>query len=625
MTVGETYASYVPRGERSNPLDSPLLRAQVTGSLLMAVPAVGIVAILLIPGEAAPGVDRISILGAIVANLIGFLVFKFGRKLSTGAYNVIAAAGFMAISALHVLNSQGDHGIDLTPLYGVVLMVVGLFLPRRHAAIQAVVMSAFAYIAFSISEATAIGALGRWMIAVLWAAVGGAIVWILRFRLGDIFKSLTVVAETDALTGLINRAQFLSQLEEDASTYREVAVVILDLDGFKEVNDHFGHRAGDVVLRAVAERMESLDGTALAARLGGDEFAFTINGPGSGEKAVAVAKDFIDRLEVPISLGDFPVYVSASVGIEVTNPSERLEIIAVLQRADAAMYKAKTERLGFCVYSPELDADQRRRRVLLADLDGAIRNNSISLCFQPKVDLCTNHVVGVEALARWEHPDLGVVPPNEFVGLAEQSGSINLLTAAVLDHALAQCRNWLDMGVTLPVAVNVSSRNFSDSFTDQVVAVLKRHSVAASLLLLEVTERRFTDDTAQAREALTALRALGVRIAIDDFGTGYSSLAHLRVLPIDELKIDQSFVFGMDVDPESALITQAAIQLGKNMGLRVVAEGVENEAVADCLRELGCDVAQGYLFSKPLTAADLYEWLVSRGDWANLRTYSLTT
>jgi diguanylate cyclase (GGDEF)-like protein len=623
VTVGDTYDAFVPREQRSNPLDSPLLRSQVTGALLMAFPSFGIAALALIPGEAAPGVDRVSTIASLFIVLVGLGIYRFGRTLSTFAYNVIATLGFAAISILHMLNAQGNHGVDVAPLYGVVLMVVGLFLPIRHALIQAFFMSTFALVGFLNSDPSVSGAFGRWIISVLWAAVGGVIVTTLRFRLGQIFRSLTIVAETDALTGLTNRAQFLAQLELDVANHPQVAIVLLDLDGFKEVNDHFGHRAGDHVLRSVADRLRSLPGTAMVARLGGDEFAYSLNGLGSGERAQSSALALIELLEEPISLGDFPVYISASLGIEVTDPSEHLEVISVLQRSDVAMYKAKSEKLGVCIYTPELDADQRRRRRLLADLETAIKTNQISLCYQPKVDLRTNRVVGVEALARWEHPDFGVVPPSEFVGMAEQSGSIYNLTTAVLDHAIAQCRAWLDLGVTLSVAVNVSSRNFTESFADQVAVLLNHHRVPASLLMLEVTERRFTDDTIQARAVLTKLRAFGVRIAIDDFGTGYSSLAHLRVLPVDELKIDQSFVCDMDTDPESALITQAAIQLARNMGLLVVAEGVENEAVARCLQELGCDMAQGYYYAKPLTAQHLCTFLTERGDWAYLRTYAV--
>jgi diguanylate cyclase (GGDEF)-like protein len=605
------------REDRANPLNSLVVRSQVTGSLLMGVPLLGILAVLAIPGEASPGVDRINILFSATTAVLGFVVFQFGRRWPDRSYDVIATFGFAGISVLNVLNLRGPQGVDLTPLYGVVLMVVGLFLSLRRAIVQAVLMSAFAFGAYVIAEETFGAAFGHWIIATTWAIVGGVIVAALRNRVSHILGSLTVVAETDGLTGLANRAQFLVEAAEQIGVF-DVGLFILDLDRFKEVNDHFGHRAGDVVLRVIAERLRSLPDVVTVARLGGDEFALSITGANVMNRVEELASHIIALVEEPIELGDVAVEVSTSIGIEVVAKSEMVEINVALQRADAAMYKAKTTRLGFCRYTPELDADQRRRRTLLADLEGAIQCGDISLRFQPKIDLSRNHTIGVEALARWNHPTLGAVPPTEFVEIAEQSGLIDSLTHGVLELALAQCRIWLDLGLALPVAVNVSSRNFSERFVGQTTELLAKYDIDPSLLLLEVTERRFTDDTVQARAVLGDLRAIGIQIAIDDFGTGYSSLAHLRVLPVDELKIDRAFVFNMENDSEGAMITQSAIQLGQNMGLRVVAEGVETAEAAACLIELGCDAAQGYFFCTPLAPCELELWLVERGDWARL-------
>jgi diguanylate cyclase len=598
-----------------------ILRSQVTGLLLMGVPFLGIFAVALVPGEAAPGVDRINYLVAVGAIVLGMIVFRFGRKWPDKSFDVIATTGFLGVSYLNVINLRGTQGVDLTPLYGVVLMVVGLFFPIRRTVFQCALMSASAFAVYATTEDSLNAALGHWMIATLWAIVGGAIVAVLRHRMGQIFESLTLVAETDMLTGLVNRAQFLAEAEEQMKT-TNVAVLLLDLDRFKEVNDHFGHRAGDTVLRVVADRLGSLPDSRTVARLGGDEFAVTIVGVSVAERAQVFAKRLIAAIEHPIELGDIAVQVSASVGVELTQATDPVDVNASMQRADAAMYKAKSEDIGFCLYSPELDADQRRRRILLADLEKAIQTDAISLCFQPKIELATNSVAGVEALARWNHPTLGTIPPNEFVGLAEQSGLIDSLTAGVLDLALSQCRRWIDAGVSVPIAVNVSSRNFSDRFVAVVSERLHHHQVPPSLLLLEVTERRFTDDTVQARAVLGDLRALGVQIAIDDFGTGYSSLAHLRILPVDELKIDSSFVFEMEADSEALMITQSAIQLGQNLGLRVVAEGVETAGAAAALLSLGCDLVQGYFYSKPLPAHEFELWLVERGEWARLSNQS---
>jgi diguanylate cyclase (GGDEF)-like protein len=610
-------AAIVPRVDRTNPLDSMTLRSQVTGILLFGVPILGILAVLLIPGEAAPGVDRANIVFASFTTLLGYFVFRFGRRWPDWSYDVIATLGFAGISVLNVLNLVDHKGVDLTPLYGVVLMVVGLFLPLLRAILQAVLMSSFALVVYAIIEPDIGSAFGHWIMATTWAVVGGAIVAVLRSRLGHTLGSLTVVAETDGLTGLANRAQFLAEAEDQLGA-SDVGLFLLDLDRFKEVNDHFGHRAGDIVLRVVAERLSSLAGVQTVARLGGDEFAITMVGSDIARRAEAFASQIIALVEEPIELGEVAVEISTSIGIEVVRKHERVETNVALQRADAAMYKAKTESLGFYMYTPELDADQRRRRTLLTDLEGAIASGAISLCFQPKVGLVKNRTIGVEALARWDHKTLGPIPPNEFVGLAEQSGLIDSLTRCVIERALAQSRKWLDAGLCLPIAVNVSSRNFSETFVKQITELLERFDLEPSLLVLEVTERRFTDDTVQTRSVLSELRALGVEIAIDDFGTGYSSLAHLRVLPVDELKIDQSFVLNMENESEGALITQSAIQLGQNLGLRVVAEGVETAETVACLVALGCDVAQGYFYSKPLPAHELELWLVERGEWAEL-------
>ncbi len=589
--------------------------------LLMGVPLLGIMAVLLIPGEANPGVDRTNIIFSSLTTVLGFFVFRFGRRWPDWSYDVIATSGFAGISMLNVLNLVNHRGVDLTPLYGVVLMVVGLFLPLGRAVLQAALMSTFAFVVYSIIEQDIGSAFGHWIMATTWAIVGGAIVAVLRHRLGRTLGSLTVVAETDGLTGLANRAQFLIEAEDQLGV-ADVGLLLLDLDRFKEVNDHFGHRAGDIVLRVVAERLSALLGVATVARLGGDEFAITVIGFDVADRAEQLALHIIALVEKPIELGEATVEISPSIGIEVVEKHEAVETNVALQRADAAMYKAKTENLGFCMYTSELDTKQRRRRILLTDLEGAISSGAISLCFQPKVAMARNRTIGVEALARWNHPTLGPIPPNEFVGLAEQSGLIDSLTRCVMELALTQSRKWLDAGLRLPVAVNVSSRNFSDRFVGQISELLQRLEVDPSALVLEVTERRFTDDTVQARSVLGELRALGVEIAIDDFGTGYSSLAHLRVLPVDELKIDQSFVFNMENETEGALITQSAIQLGQNMGLRVVAEGVETAETVACLVALGCDVAQGYFYSKPLPAHELELWLVERGDWGLLTAFT---
>lgn len=415
----------------------------------------------------------------------------------------------------------------------------------------------------------------------------------------------------DALTGLPNRT-LLRRRVVDALAHRDtgaVALVLIDLDRFKEINDTLGHAYGDVVLQAVADRLRAtVRAGDTVARLGGDEFAVLLPRVGDEESARQLAGRALVALEAPIELDGVSLDVDASIGI-VLSGAHGDDVDSLLQNADIAMYSAKERGLGVCVYDASLNDHSAERLGLLGQLRRAIDNRELVLHFQPKVALSGAHLCGVEALVRWEHPQRGLVPPGDFIPLAERSPIIGPLTRYVLDAALEQCARWRDAGRVVAVAVNISARNLLDErFVDEVRELLARWRVPASCLELEVTESAITADPDRARRILARLAASGVTLSIDDFGAGYTSLAQLKDLPVHQLKIDRSLVAPMAADPGNALIVRSVVELGHNLGLSTVAEGVEDEAVRAALGAMGCDVAQGYHLCPPMAAAQLEAW-----------------
>src|SRR3954452_5235667 len=423
-------------------------------------------------------------------------------------------------------------------------------------------------------------------------------------------------ARHDGLTGLPNRGSFYDQVTAAVRTRASdslVAVMIVDLDRFKEVNDTLGHHSGDELLREAGDRLTTAlrDGDVLS-RLGGDEFAVLLPHTESVEAACAVARRLCDALEEPFVLHGLTVHLEASLGIALY-PDHGDDVETLIQHADVAMYVAKTSTSSYELYNCRHDRHSAGRLALLGELRHAIDNDEFTLHYQPKASLSTGDVDGVEALVRWLHPERGMVPPDEFIPLAEQTGVIKPLTAWVLDAALAQCRAWRDSGLNLTVAVNLSVRNLLDAHLPEAIAgLLRTHELPPSALELEITESTIVADQVRALDVLTRLNAMGIGLSVDDFGTGYSSLAYLKDLPVRELKIDRKFVNNMTEDGDDAFIVRSTIALGRNLGLQVVAEGVETEAVWDQLALLGCDVAQGYYLTRPLPAADLTDWLVVR-------------
>jgi diguanylate cyclase (GGDEF)-like protein len=421
----------------------------------------------------------------------------------------------------------------------------------------------------------------------------------------------------DALTGLPNRTLFQIQTQqavaEAARSGRKVAVMLLDLDRFKEVNDTLGHHIGDDLLQTVAARLRHLLPTEdVVARLGGDEFGILLTDARDEDVAERVAERVRSALEQPFVIGSLTLVVGASLGI-VLAPDHGDQATTLLQRADVAMYAAKEQHRGVVVYTSQADQHSPRRLALVGELRKALEQSQIEVHYQPKADVRTGEIVGVEALVRWLHAELGSISPEEFVPIAERTGMIHPLTTYVLRTALSQCREWRRSGIKLDVAVNVSSGSLLNiDFPAEVRRLLDEAGVAPRALTLEVTEGSIMADPQRCIHVLTALSGMGVQLAVDDFGTGYSSLSQLKQLPVDELKIDKSFIVDMTSDDDDATIVRSTIDLGHNLGLRVVAEGVEDRTTWQAVGALGCDVVQGFYLSRALTATSLTRWL---SDW----------
>jgi diguanylate cyclase (GGDEF)-like protein len=424
-------------------------------------------------------------------------------------------------------------------------------------------------------------------------------------------------ARYDRLTELPNRWLVHDRLgeavEAAAASGGSAALLLLDLDRFKDVNDTFGHQYGDLLLCRVAERIPSvLRNGDTVGRLGGDEFAVVLPN-GDAEMASAVAARLVSELEEPVEVEGQVLEVGATTGI-VVFPEHGDDADTLLRHADVAMYAAKDAHKDVLVYSAELDDHSPDRLALVSELRRAIETGDLILHYQPLLDYSSRTVVTVEALARWNHPVRGLVPPNDFIPLAERTGLIAPLTSWVLRTAVRQSAEWRAAGIDLRVAVNLSQRNLADpELPGAVAALLEEWKLPPSRLMVEVTESTLMSDPGLAIATTSRLREMGVAAAIDDFGTGYSSLAHLSRLPVEELKIDRSFVMQMAEDAGDSAIVRSTISLAHELGLRIVAEGVEDQNTLDLLERLGADVAQGYHLSRPLPAEGLVQWLAESG------------
>lgn len=413
----------------------------------------------------------------------------------------------------------------------------------------------------------------------------------------------------DALTDLPNRVLFDDRLEHAIAAAERsngpLAVLLLDLDRFKEVNDTLGHHAGDQLLRDVAARLrEAVRKGDTVARLGGDEFAVLFPTVGGEAEAWELTRRLLDALAQPFQLDGLAYDVAVSTGIALY-PQHATDKDRLLQYADVAMYAAKREQLGVSLYDPARDSHSVQNLMLRGELRKAIEQQNIFLVYQPKLDLATGAIIGVEALARWQHDEYGAITPTAFVTEAERSGLIGPLTVLTLDLGLRQIAAWHDQGMNLSLAVNLSVHTLQDPELPALLgAALARWRVRPEWVTLEITESALWRNLDQALKVAEQVVAMGVRLSIDDFGTGFTSISHLMSMPVSELKIDKSCVLHMLERDKHARIVQSTIDFAHNLGLKVVAEGVENASVLAKLRRLGCDVAQGYLLGKPMQASD---------------------
>ena len=433
-------------------------------------------------------------------------------------------------------------------------------------------------------------------------------------QLKSINRRMEKLALHDPLTGLPNRTLFQKKLHSGIQsaelTEQPLILILLDLDNFKEINDTLGHDVGDELLKTVSERITKLLRTGdTVARLGGDEFGIILMRT-NPEGAVKVAQNILNALEPHFDIAGHTLNIKASIGIAVYREHGNSEAI-LMKHADVAMYEAKRHNTGFSFYDATSDPHTPDKLSLLSELKLALKNNHLQLYYQPKMDLSSGKSFGAEALLRWHHKDKGMIPPDVFVPLAEQAGLIKSLTHWVLETAMRQYSEWASQGIHINIAVNLSAKNLDDDELPSLIGEkLKAWSVPPENLILEITETSIISDPAQALKILTRLDNMGVTLSIDDYGTGYSSLAYVKKLPVDEIKIDRSFVATITSNHDDAVIVKSTINLAHDLGMRTVAEGVEDKETVEYLRSLNCDHVQGYYFSRPLPVDQATSWFL---------------
>jgi len=534
----------------------------------------------------------------------------------------VGVAGFVVIDGIFLAEVTAGTFHPGTPLSSLTVVgnaVIGSagFLPdedtmhARHATLPDLVLPGlFSFVCLAVLVLASTVDVPQASVYLASAGIAVAIV-----RTGITFRTVRLAAQherearTDDLTGLANRRAFnelLARGLRDRSASDPLALLIVDLDNFKTVNDSLGHQNGDDLLRLVGARLQGgVGATDLLARIGGDEFAVVVEGA-DAEKAMALAERLRARMRKPFTVADRDLDVAASIGIAVF-PQDGADPVDLLQHADVAMYEAKVARTGQALYRPEPHEVNLARLESVERIRRGVSGGELVLHYQPIVVLRSGTVVGVEALARWQHPDVGLIPPAGFLPLAESGGLMGMVTENVLDQALAQAVAWHSLGRPVRVSVNMSVTNLLDvTFPQSVASRLERSGLPAGALDLELTEDLFLADPSRARRVIADLRALGVQILVDDYGTGYSSLGYLRDLhEISGLKLDRTFVTHLADDARAVAIVESTIRMARSLGLKVIAEGVETEAVRERLVDLGCDLAQGYLFARPAPADEL--------------------
>ena len=500
-----------------------------------------------------------------------------------------------------------------------------VYVPLRTGSPPVVVGAVEVYMHYDGSAARSAAAARRITeLLVLGLAALWGVLWWLSLRVTRRLRRSAAqehgLARTDELTGLPNRRALLTALDDAFAARTPVALLLLDLDRFKEVNDTLGHHVGDQLLHQVGQRLLATVGTSgTVVRLGGDEFAVLLHGVTSSTAAAAVSDRLVHALEQPFALSDLQVGIGTSIGVAIA-PEDAAVPAELLQRADVAMYVAKERSGGTAVYDPAQDQHSPDRLALLSELRTGLAEGQLWLAYQPIWDLqTTGACVAVEALLRWDSPKRGPVPPSDFVPLCEHSSLVRDLTRFVLDEAMRQCRAWEDAGTRLNVALNLSASNLGEADLPELVAgLLADHGLSADRVVLEVTESAVIPDPEGAATVLRRLVDLGLEIALDDFGTGWSSMSRLLELPIAALKVDRSFVADLPHGPGAAVV-QATTGLGHDLGMFVVAEGIETVEQLVRTMELGCDIGQGYLLSRPLRPADVPEQALRRvQDWLPL-------
>ena len=448
------------------------------------------------------------------------------------------------------------------------------------------------------------------ILASIYILLSFALVAFLSPKLAKMQKKLVHQAQHDSLTGLPNRDYMQHIIEQKIKAKRRrhtkpFVLVLLDLDNFKEINDTLGHDTGDSILIETASRLQTCVKTSgMVARLGGDEFSILAYDK-DGRHTLQLAESLSQALQKPFIEGEESLHIRASIGIALF-PDHGTDFTTLLRRADIAMYEAKRKHSDYVIYDPEIDKHSLRKLTMSTELREALERNELVIYFQPKLNLTDNTISSAEVLVRWQHPQQGLVPPDEFIPLAEQIGLIDALTMYVLRSALQQCQTWRLAGRRpINLAVNLSAWNLlDDTLSDQIISLLEEFNLPPSCLELEITESAIFSDLAHASDVLGRIHATGIRLAIDDFGTGYSSLSRLQMLPISHIKIDKSFVTDMDHNEHDIAIVHASIELAKNLGLGVIAEGVEHERTLVELKQMGCNMVQGYFISAPLSAND---------------------
>jgi diguanylate cyclase (GGDEF)-like protein len=579
------------------------------------------------------GLVPAAILHAIAAMLAGLVAGKaMVRNLfNVSQYVLSATAGWLVLAAvgIHPTMSSTWTPRSIGDLALIVVVGAAAFLVNDGLVAIAIGMST------GISPWTQFRSDLRFQATVSAAQFGLAPLVAVLMQHAPAFVALTVVpmyaihrsaaaslrsehmAQHDDLTQLANRKVLVREttiaIAESLRTGEPCALFLLDLDRFKEVNDVLGHPVGDDVLRQVARRLEAaLRPDDLVVRLGGDEFAVLARRVRDADAAVTIAHRVRAALDAELVIDGQLIDLEGSIGVALV-PDHATEYEVLFSRADVAMYLAKADRTGVEVYDSARDVNSTTRIGLISGLRNAIEQGEIELHYQPKANMRDQSVTGVEALVRWNHPVRGLVPPDEFIPVAEQSGLMHRLTDVILDLALAQVAQWRQQGMTVPVAVNVSFRDLLDSTMPiRLAQTLERHGLEAELLTLEITERVLTADMDRARLTLQALCDLGVRLSLDDFGTGWSSLRLLRELPLAELKIDRSFVSRAAVVEEDAVVVRATTRLAHGLGMHVVAEGIETQVAWRAIKDMACDTAQGWHLARPMPGPKATEWLAER-------------